>query len=243
MVVKVYGSSRAVSPQRVMLCLLEKGVEFEVVHVDLDAMQHKTPEYLINQPFGKVPYIEDGDFKLYVTWVPKVPLLPRFRARSGCAPGYPGISRLPRESRAIIRYYAAKYEKQGPQLLGKTPEERALVDQWLDVEAMTFDPLVFPIVFNLIILPRLGLPADASAVHSSAEKLDKVLDVYEQRLSKSKYLAGSEFTLADLAHIPATRRLEDAGFACMFANRKHLNAWWEDISSRPSLKKLVNMGA
>uniref|UniRef100_A0A1D1YVS2 glutathione transferase n=1 Tax=Anthurium amnicola TaxID=1678845 RepID=A0A1D1YVS2_9ARAE len=211
MVVKVYGWSRAVSPQRVMLCLLEKGVEFELVHVDLDTMEHKEPEYLAKQPFGKVPYVKDGDFELF-------------------------------ESRAIMRYYAAKYENRGPKLLGRTLEERAVVEQWVDVEAMTYDALVFPIVFNLVIRPRLGLPADAAAARNGVEKLEEVLDVYEQRLSKTKYLAGDEFTLADLTHIPATSRLTvDAGLGCLFDNRKNLQAWWVDISSRPSWNKVVDM--
>jgi len=32
------------------------------------------------------------------------------------------------ESRAIIRYYASKYVNRGPNLLGKTLKERALVE-------------------------------------------------------------------------------------------------------------------
>ncbi|KAJ0985257.1 hypothetical protein J5N97_003613 [Dioscorea zingiberensis] len=42
------------------------------------------------------------------------------------------------ESRAIVRYYAAKYTDKGPYLLGRTLEEKALVDQWLDIEAIKF---------------------------------------------------------------------------------------------------------
>ena len=36
MAVKVYGPVRAACPQRVLVCLLEKDGEFEIVHVDLD---------------------------------------------------------------------------------------------------------------------------------------------------------------------------------------------------------------
>lgn len=46
MVVKVYGPARAACPQRVIACLLEKEVEFEVVHVDLDSGEHKRPDFL-----------------------------------------------------------------------------------------------------------------------------------------------------------------------------------------------------
>lgn len=199
----------AVSPQRVMLCLVEKEVEFELLHVNLDTMEHKKPQFLARQPFGKVPCIEDGDFKLY-------------------------------ESRAIARYYAAKYSGQGTELLGNTLEERAIIDQWIDVEAMTYDPLVFPVVFNMVILPRLGIASDVSAVNSSVEKLHTLLDVYENQLSKTKYLAGDKFSLADLVHIPATRRLlENCNLGCLLEGRKHVKAWWDDISNRPAWKKIV----
>ncbi|KAI9100185.1 hypothetical protein K1719_024403 [Acacia pycnantha] len=97
---KVYGAANAACPQRVLACLIEKGVDFELIHVDLNRGEHKSPDFLLRQPFGQVPVVEDGDFRLY-------------------------------ESRAIIRYYAAKYADRGPDLLGKTLEERAMVDQWL----------------------------------------------------------------------------------------------------------------
>ncbi|XP_034892153.1 glutathione S-transferase F12 [Populus alba] len=211
MVVKVYGPAMAVCPQRVMACLLEKGVEFDLVHVDLDSGEQKLPEFLLKQPFGQVPVVEDGDFKLF-------------------------------ESRAIIRYYATKYEDRGPNLLGNTLEEKALVDQWLEIEAHNFNDLVFNIVFQVLILPRIGQQGDSELVKTCEEKLEKVLDVYEQRLSKSKYLAGDSFTLADLSHLPATRYLvNEAGLGHLVKDRKKLNAWWEDISSRPAWKKLMNL--
>uniref|UniRef100_A0A6N2N9M8 glutathione transferase n=1 Tax=Salix viminalis TaxID=40686 RepID=A0A6N2N9M8_SALVM len=211
MAVKVYGPATAVCPQRVMVCLLEKGVEFDLVHVDLDSGEQKLPEFLLKQPFGQVPAVEDGDFRLY-------------------------------ESRAIIRYYAAKYEDRGPNLLGSTLEERALVDQWLEIEAHNFNDLVFNIIFQVVILPRIGQEGDSDLVKTLEEKLEKVLDVYEKRLSRSKYLAGESFTLADLSHMPATRYLiSEAGLGHLVKDRKKLNAWWEDISSRPSWKKMIDL--
>ncbi|KAJ7641065.1 hypothetical protein FB45DRAFT_352399 [Roridomyces roridus] len=39
------------------LVLAEKQIPFELVHVDMAAKEHKTPEHLAKQPFGQVPYI------------------------------------------------------------------------------------------------------------------------------------------------------------------------------------------
>ncbi|XP_020092713.1 glutathione S-transferase F12 isoform X2 [Ananas comosus] len=193
MVVKIYGTGTAVCSQRVMHCLVELGVEFELV-----------------EPFGQVPYIVDGDFELF-------------------------------ESRAIVRYYGAKYVGKGPNLLGRTLEEKARVDQWLDAEAINYNPLVFPIVFNLFVLPRSGVPGNKAEAEAAVEKLDKVLEIYERQLSKTKYLAGNEFTLADLTHIPATRYLvENCNMDHLITGKKHVKAWWEDITSRPAWKKTMS---
>ncbi|XP_022759980.1 glutathione S-transferase F11-like [Durio zibethinus] len=213
MVVKVYGPLRAACPQRVMACLLEKDVEFEIVHVDLDAGEHKRPDFLLRQPFGQVPAIEDDDLKLF-------------------------------ESRAIMRYYAAKYEDRGPNLLGNSLEERAVVDQWIEVEAHNFNDLVYNLVLQLVILPRMGKHGDLALVHSCEQKLGKVFDIYEQRLSYSNYLAGDSFTLADLTHLPGIRYLvNDAGMGHLVAQRKHVKPWWEAISNRSASKKLTKLAS
>lgn len=64
MVVKVYGPDYA-NPKRVLVCLIEKGVEFETVPVDLFKGEQKAPEFLKLQPFGSVPVIQDGDYTLF----------------------------------------------------------------------------------------------------------------------------------------------------------------------------------
>ncbi|TYI93358.1 hypothetical protein E1A91_D02G132100v1 [Gossypium mustelinum] len=51
---------------------------------------------------------------------------------------------------------------------------------------------------------KMGFPHDENLIKESEEKLGKVLDIYEERLSKNKYLAGDFFSLADLSHLPFT---------------------------------------
>ncbi|KAL9422924.1 hypothetical protein AB3S75_035083 [Citrus x aurantiifolia] len=50
MVVKVYGPAYA-SPKRVIVCLIEKQIEFETAPVDLIKGEHRNPEYLKLQSF------------------------------------------------------------------------------------------------------------------------------------------------------------------------------------------------
>lgn len=57
MVVKVYGPIRAACPQRVLVCLFEKGVEFDAIDVALEAGEHKKPDFLERQVRIRVLYL------------------------------------------------------------------------------------------------------------------------------------------------------------------------------------------
>lgn len=146
------------------------------------------------------------------------------------------------ESRAIMKYYAEKYANQGTELTGRSLEEKAVVDQWIEVESHNFNDVVQPIVFNVVVLPRMGGKCDAVLVKTLKQKLRNVLDVYEARLAETKYLAGDRFTLADLTNMPAFRYLvNQAGMDDLINDRKRLSAWWQDVSARPAWKKLVKI--
>lgn len=88
----------------------------------------------------------------------------------------------------------------------------------------------------------MGQKGDLTLAHTCEQKLEKVFDVYEQRLSKSNYLAGDSFTLADLSHLPGIRYLiSEAGLGYLVTEKKNVNAWWEDVSNRPAWKKLMKL--
>ncbi|KAL2653015.1 hypothetical protein R1flu_021143 [Riccia fluitans] len=137
------------------------------------------------------------------------------------------------ESRAIMRYVATKFEGQGAPLLGSTFSEQALCNQWLEVNGHSFTPAIVEMAFS---------KADTESSKLAFEKFEKVLDVYEARLSVSKYLAGDSYTLADLAHTPLFHIFmavsDDEKKKCL-TSRPHLHAWIQDISSRPAWKKVT----
>src|ERR1041385_2736111 len=56
-----FGPTRAI---RVRWTLQELGVDFESIHVDLLAGEHRRPEFLKINPAGKLPVLIDGDFVL-----------------------------------------------------------------------------------------------------------------------------------------------------------------------------------
>lgn len=151
---------------------------------------------------------------------------------------------VPAESRAIARYLAEKYAGQGTDLYPKELAQRAAVEQWIEVQGQNFEPPMFAIAIQRWGLPLFfKVPADEAVIAENFKKLEAVLDVYEAHLSKSKYLAGDLFSLADLSHIAMTNFFLYAcpdEYAKLFPPRKHVQEWWDDVQSRPSFKKYKN---
>ncbi|KAG6482798.1 probable glutathione S-transferase GSTF1 [Zingiber officinale] len=209
--VKVFIPAFSTASMRVILCLEEVGAEYERVDIDLYAGDHKSPAHLARNPFGLVPAFQDGDLVLF-------------------------------ESRAIGRYVLRKFKSSDVDLLhGSSLEESAMVDVWLEVEAQQYDKAIFPIFYQALIIPRIfGGTTDEKVVEENLVKLGKVLDVYEARLSQTKYLAGDFFSFADLSHYPITHfAIKFPQVAPLFEARPHVKAWWESLESRPAVKKVA----
>lgn len=144
------------------------------------------------------------------------------------------------ESRAILRYLANKYEGQGTSLYGKTLEEKAKVEQWLEVESQNYNGPISSIVHQLVFGPMRGQTPNEAVVAEAVAKAEKILDIYEEHLGKVEYLAGDFFSLADVSHLPYTYYLiNKTNKGDIITSRKNVNAWWDRISSRPAWKKVL----
>lgn len=156
--------------------------------------------------------------------------------RSVPVPFYDGPT-FRQESRAICRYIAETYEHRGyPFLLGKDVLERASIEQWLRHEEHAFDPP------SRALFCHLAFPLhdeDMSDIDREKRKLEEVLEVYEQRLGESEFLAGNKFTLADLVHLPNTHHIQKSEFAYLYDSRKNVQRWWNTISARDSWQQVV----
>ena len=63
--IKLYTFPLSTNSRKVRLALLEKGLEFERINVDLAKREQKNPEYLKIHPFGQVPALDDEGFIVY----------------------------------------------------------------------------------------------------------------------------------------------------------------------------------
>ncbi|KAF7880685.1 uncharacterized protein EAF01_011954 [Botrytis porri] len=212
---KLYGMHQATCTQRVLTTLAEKGVDCEFILVNLMTGEQKSPSHLEKQPFGKIPVLDDDGFLIY-------------------------------ESRAICKYIARKYFDKGTKLI---PAEGDVKDygsfeQACSIEQAYFDAETFGLWFEYYIKPGRGFGATSpELVQKYLQTLDNNLAVYDQILSKQKYLAGDEFTLADLYHLPHGTQALKYGFQDLLAKYPHVNKWWEGLQARDSWKGVVAAAA
>ena len=84
--IKLYTFPPSTNSRKVRIALLEKGLEFERINVDLSKREQKQPEYLKIHPSGQVPALDDEGFVVYDSTVineyledeyPYPPLMPK----------------------------------------------------------------------------------------------------------------------------------------------------------------------
>lgn len=64
---KIFGPAYSTFTRTVRLALEEKGVDYDLVEVDIFSGDNKSPEHLARHPFGKVPAFEHDGNVLYET--------------------------------------------------------------------------------------------------------------------------------------------------------------------------------
>jgi glutathione S-transferase len=84
--IKLYTYGPSSNSRKVRAALMEKGLEFTRINIDLSKREQKGPEYLKIHPFGQVPALDDEGFILYDSTVineyledeyPYPPLMPK----------------------------------------------------------------------------------------------------------------------------------------------------------------------
>lgn len=114
------------------------------------------------------------------------------------------------ESNAIL-HYAAELDNVDDKY-PKDVKTRARVNSWLLWEASVWFPSCYVYLFEYIVRPLLQQEPVQSNVDAEAQKWNKLAGFLESQLSKTKWLAGDELTIADISiaasmHLHAAQRL------------------------------------
>lgn len=230
----LYLNWNAVCAQKVLLTLEEKGLAYRLVHLDLGKFEQHDPAYLKLNPAGVVPtLVHDG-----------APVV---------------------ESSIILEYLDDTFAT--PPLRPASPLQRAQMRWWMKTVDETVHTSLRPLSFMHFALPFAQSLQDdslqaitarmakkdlaevwqrvARSPYSDDElaaylaKVQAVLDRMEAALKQSPWLAGDEFSLADLAMIPYFRRMQQLDKQALWqGTRPRVAGWLKRVESRPSFAAL-----
>lgn len=205
---KFYDCQTAPSPRRVRIFMAEKGLELEVVAIDLGSGQQFSPEFREINPDCVVPALELDDGRCITEVIAICQYLEELHPEPSL------FGRTP-EERALTLMWNAKAEQQG---LWATADAFRNTAQGLKGRA-----LPGPDKYEQI--PELA-ERGRDRAGSFMKKMDRQLEQYE-------YLAGAFYSVADITamiFVDFARRLKipfpDTAVS--------LQRWYDEVSSRPS---------
>jgi glutathione S-transferase len=206
---RLFDFNRAPNPRRTRIFIAEKGLEIPLVQVNLFRMEQLSKEFLTINPTGTVPVLETDDG----TYLSEV---------------------------VAICSYLEELQPEPP-LMGSNAIERALVLNWNHIVEQSgmisiaemlrnwspgFRDRVFPGEINYPQMPELK--------ERGRLRTEQFFDQMEIRLQESAYLAGDQFSFADIS------LLTMVDFAAWVeikpqATRSALARWYENVAARPSM--------
>lgn len=135
------------------------------------------------------------------------------------------------ESMAINLYLAKKHNKLYP----AGPRNEALAWQWSFWETDRLDRQIVNYVNHAVALPEVDRKPEVAK--AAWAEIEPAMDVLETALSKTEWLAGPEFSVADLNVAAALYR----GLSIDLARWPKVNAWLHRCWDRPAAKQAKAM--
>lgn len=201
--------------QRILWLLEELGLPYDIKKYKRDKRMLSPPELKAVHPLGKSPVISDG-------------------------------MRTIAETGAIIDYLISTYGA-GKLIPPAGTEDRFSYTYWMYyAEGSAMTPLLLKLITSQIRKrsPLILLPI-ASGIAGTLEKtlvtpnLTANIDFWEEKLGKSPWFAGAEFSAAD---IMMSFPLEAAFTRKLAPGKPHIEAWLKAIHSRPAYQAALKKG-
>ena len=202
---KLYDVTVAPNPRRVRIFAAEKGIELELVPVDMMGGEHKTPEFLKKHPSGKIPALETDDGQ------------------------YLG------ESVAICRYLEALQPEPNlfgatPYELGKVEMHNRILELefWSQIGVSWVNgPVVAEMAPGRFRQNPQAKESSDKNVHAFYERMDR-------ELGERAHMAGERFTIADITALSGVDFASGPVGLPPDESLKNLKDWHERMLARPS---------
>jgi glutathione S-transferase len=134
------------------------------------------------------------------------------------------------ESRAMCRYIN---DRANGKLVPTDVKARALMEQWISIETSNFTPHAMKFIYHYF----FQRAQDAAVLEAAEKGITTAIGVMEKSLAKNTFIAGSEFTLADVCFMPYFEYAMKSPAKEIVAKHGHVNSWWNRISERPTWQK------
>lgn len=206
---KLYDFEMAPNARRVRVFVAEKGLDIPTQDVDLGSRAQLSDDYMATNPMAEVPSLELDDGTIIT------------------------------ESTAICRYLEEVFPD--PPLMGRNPIEKAQVMMWdRRVEQHGFNAVaegfrnLNPFFENRALTGPVDYPQIPELGERGKARFQQFLDMLEDRLAESEFIAGDRFSIADIT------ALVTVGFSrtikAEIGDRPNVQRWYDAVSSRESAK-------
>ncbi len=138
------------------------------------------------------------------------------------------------ESMAICRYFEAV--QPDPPLFGRTPMEIATIEMSnRRAELNFFLPVAHYFRHTHPAMANLEVPQVPAWAEANTPRVAEIIAILDERLGTTAYLAGENFSVADITAMIATDFMKPARLA-LPDGVSHFRRWYAQVSSRPSHK-------
>ncbi|MEO0484597.1 MAG: glutathione S-transferase N-terminal domain-containing protein [Pseudomonadota bacterium] len=192
---------------KVSIALEEMGLPYRVHEINIVAGDQFQPSFLAISPNNRMPAIVDPD-----------------------GPGGAPVSVF--ESGAILMYLARKTG----QFYGSDDRTRVAVEEWLSWQLGGVGPMAGQAHHFLKFAPRADPPQDIPyAKDRYRAETGRLYRVLNDRLAENEWVAGAEYTIADMAIWPWACLWE--GQEQTLEDKPHLARWLDACWARPGVRR------
>ncbi|MFQ6553228.1 glutathione S-transferase N-terminal domain-containing protein [Aestuariibius insulae] len=192
---------------KISIALEEMGLPYNLHLIDIGNGDQFAPDFLKIAPNNRMPAIVDPE-----------------------GPDEKPISIF--ESGAILQYLARKTGQFG----GATERDRIAVDQWLMWQMGGLGPMAGQAHHFLKYAPAMDPPNDLPyAKDRYRNETARLYGVLDRQLAETSYVAGSEFTIADMAIWPWASLWE--GQQQTLDDKPHMARWLDQVGARDGVQK------
>ncbi|KAJ3675222.1 hypothetical protein LUZ60_004264 [Juncus effusus] len=235
---QLYHHPYSMDSQKVRLALEEKGIDYTSYHVNPLTGKNLNPSFFRKNPSAKLPVFQNGSHVIFCT-IDIIQYIERLTM---------SLSGEQTPISSEIAEWIHKIENWNPKIftLSKIPSKyRIFVSKFI----------------RRVVITRMGESPDLASLYhvklreayqtedklknsemlkQSEDELNALLDEAESKLETSSYLAGEEFSLADIMFVPVLVRISLLGLEEeFFGTRPRVLEYYKVVKKRPSYRVVV----